>query len=113
MNGNGDLGKYFEGLNERLDAITVELVSVKETIQAQKSVQDAMQGTQQALIKTQYQLIEKVGQLDSGQERLIALVAKIAERLTDFEEGATVELDNVDFNQNAHTLRATIRRVRR
>jgi hypothetical protein len=106
MNGNGDLRKYFSGLNERLDTITVELVGLKETMNAQKGVQDAMQQTQKVLVA-------KVGRLESGQERLITLVAKIAERRTDFEAGATVELENVDFNEEAHTLRGNIRRVGR
>ncbi len=92
MNGNGDFAKYFDDVNKRLDILTEEVVDLKAVAKQQQS--------------TQLVLVNNV-------EKLVNVVTNIAERLGDFEVGATVELENVDFNQQTHTLRGKIRRMGR
>ncbi len=92
MNTNGDFAQYFDDVNKRLDILTEGVVDLKTTAKQQQA--------------TQLVLVNNV-------EKLVNVVTTIAERLSDFEVGSTVELTNVDFNQQAHTLRGKIRRVAR
>jgi hypothetical protein len=90
MNSNGDVAQYFDDVNKRLDIRTEEVVDLKTTAKQQ-------QATQLILV--------------SNVEKLVTVATSSADRLADFEIGATVELENVDFIQQAHTLRGNIRRV--
>jgi hypothetical protein len=115
-----DLDGKLDGVNKRIDILTVEITDVKSELHLHGDLLRAMQDTQQVVAKSivqmnerTLQMNEKIGQLDSGQNRLIGLVAKIVDWLTDFEEGASVELDNVDYDQSAHKLKGTIKRITR
>lgn len=108
-----ELRKQWEGLNKRLDTLTAEVVELKSEFRSHGELLRAMQQTQQELVKVVLQLNHRVDRLESGQERLIVLVGRIVDRLTDFEAGGTVELENVDYDKDARTLKGTIRRIAR
>lgn len=113
MAGNDELGKQIEGFNRRMDTLTVEVVDMKNELRSHGDLLRAMQQTQQEMVKSIIQLNTRVDKLDEGQERLISLVARIVDRLADFEVGATVELDNVDYNPTDRTLKGKLRRIAR
>jgi chromosome segregation ATPase len=108
---NGELSKEFESLNKRIDTLTEEVVDVKGELRLHGDLLRAMQQTQQEMVKNIVQLNTRVDRLEQGQERLITLVARIVDRLTDFEAGAKVELENVVFDERSRTLTGTIKRI--
>jgi hypothetical protein len=56
-------------------------------------------------------LNQRVDRIELGQERLIQLVSRIVDRLTDFEGGATIELENVTFDEPSKKLSGTMKKI--
>lgn len=77
-----------------------------------------MQQTQQEMVKSivnvnssMTTLNQRVDRIELGQERLIQLVSRIVDRLTDFEVGATIELENVTFDEPSNKLSGTMKKI--
>jgi len=77
-----------------------------------------MQQTQQEMVKSivnvnssMTTLNQRVDRIELGQERLIQLVSRIVDRLTDFEVGATIELENVTFDEPSKKLSGTMKKI--
>jgi allophanate hydrolase subunit 1 len=113
---NGDPG--LEGLNKRIDTLTAEVVDTKGELRVHGDLLRAMQQTQQEMVKSivnvnssMTTLNQRVDRIELGQERLIQLVSRIVDRLTDFEVGATIELENVTFDEPSKKLSGTMKKI--
>jgi len=74
-----------------LDTLTAEVVDLKAEFRSHGELLRAMQQTQQELVKGVLELSTSIGELnhrvdrlESGQKRLIGLVARIVDRPADF-----------------------------
>lgn len=127
MKGNGDIKKYFDALNnrfdglnkrldafekrvdERLDALAAEVGDLKLKVESLHLLTTDMQRVQHILVKDVAEIKVRVDRLEDGQKRIIILITKLAERVTDFDSGKKFELTEVRHDEASQTLRGIIR----
>lgn len=68
-----------------------------------------MQKVQQMLVKGFNQLNERVGKIEEMLPRIIALIMKLGDKVSDFDKGKKLELNEVRYDEVSHTLTGIIR----
>lgn len=103
------IDKRLDGIDERLDTLTVEVGDLKLKVELLNMLTTDMQRVQQIMIKDIAEIKVRVERLEDGQKRIIILITKLAERVSDFDSGKKFELSEVRHDEASHKLTGIIR----
>lgn len=106
------IGKRLNFIDERLDALTAEVGKLKLRVESLNLLTTDMQRVQQIMIQGIADIKVRVERLEDGQKRIIVLITKLGERLSDFDAGKKFELSEARYDAVSHTLTGIIREPR-
>jgi tetrahydromethanopterin S-methyltransferase subunit G len=134
MDTNGDFRKYFDDLNDRLDAkfkaidkrfnavdkrfdavderldvLTAVVGDIKVRVELLDLLTTDMQKVQQLLVQQFEQLNKRVGKIEDALPRIVALIMELGERVARFDSGKQLELREVRYDEASQTLTGIIR----